>query len=52
MGAVYSTRGVAYQKRRQNDLAIADLDMAVKLDPKKRHFIAQPRRFPSGAGRI
>jgi hypothetical protein len=29
MGAAYSTRGVAYQKRGENDLAIADLDLAV-----------------------
>src|ERR1700704_34057 len=34
MGAVYSTRGMAHQKRGENDLAIADLDLAVKLDPK------------------
>src|SRR5258706_8884690 len=34
MGAVYSTRGLAYQKRGENDLAIADLDQAIKLDSK------------------
>ena len=34
MRAVYSTRGMAHQKRGENDLAIADLDLAVNLDPK------------------
>src|SRR5262249_16123634 len=34
MSAVYSTRGVAYQKRGEYDLALADFNQAIRLDPK------------------
>src|SRR5450755_332792 len=32
--AAYSTRGLAYQKRGENDRAIADLDQAIAILPK------------------
>jgi len=34
LSAVYSTRGVAYQKRGEYDLALADFNQAIRLDPK------------------
>ena len=34
LSAVYSTRGVAYERRGEYDLALADFNQAIRLDPK------------------
>src|SRR5215831_6590815 len=46
----YLNRGRAYQQRGQADRAIADLDQAVKIDPKNSRAVANRGDYYASAG--
>jgi tetratricopeptide (TPR) repeat protein len=44
LAAFYSNRAAAYHAQRDNERAIADLNEAIRLDPKIGHGLQQSRR--------
>jgi tetratricopeptide (TPR) repeat protein len=52
LSAVYSTRGVAYQKRGEYDLALADFNQAIRLDPKNGMALRNRGDYYPGSGRF
>ena len=48
----YNNRGLAYGNKGDYDRAIADFNEAIRLDPKLRHRLQQPRRRVPQQGRL